>query len=51
LKANIKLATNSREIKIAPNSKEGIYVYMSWIYMWCFTLKEQKETESIFRLN
>lgn len=51
LKANIKLATCSREIKIAPNSKEGIYVYMSWIYMWCFTLKEQKETESIFRLN
>jgi hypothetical protein len=40
LKATIGSTKVSRAVKITPNSKEGIYVLMSWIYMWCFTLGE-----------
>lgn len=38
-------------IKIPPNSKEGVYVHYAWIYLWCFTLKEQDPCERFFRLN
>ena len=38
-------------IKIPNNSKEGVYVYMCWLYMWCYTLTEQDENERVFRLN
>ncbi len=40
LKATMGGTKVSRAVKITPNSKEGIYVLMSWIYMWCFTLGE-----------
>jgi hypothetical protein len=41
----------SRTIKIPKDSKEGVYVHYAWIYLWCFTLKEQDPGERIFRLN
>jgi hypothetical protein len=30
--------------------KEGTYVYITWIYVWCGTLWMQDEREKYFRL-
>jgi len=52
LKLKVSVGTKmAREVKISPNSKEGIYVHLCWIYLWCFTLGLQDEKENIFRLN
>lgn len=52
LQVQIDVQSNSsKSIYIPKDSKEGVYVHYAWIYMWCFTLKEQDPAERIFRLN
>lgn len=51
-KVQIEVYNNSsKSIYIPKDSKEGVYVHYAWIYMWCFTLKDQDPGERIFRLN
>jgi hypothetical protein len=50
-KAKLKAKTGSRDVRVSKDCKEGVFVHMAWIYMWCFTLGVQDEKENIFRLN
>ena len=44
-------AADSLQILLPTNCKEGIYVHLCWVYIWCFTLSYQDEKETIFRMN
>lgn len=50
-KAKMKAKTGSRDVRVFRDSKEGVFVHMTWIYIWCFTLGVQDDKENIFRLN
>ena len=41
------------KIYSAPGNRDpsGVYVLMSWVYMWCFTLSQQEKKEHQFRLS
>lgn len=51
LTIRVMTVKQSLEVRIPTRSKEGIYVYMCWIYMWCFTVGLQDDKEHVFRLN
>jgi hypothetical protein len=41
----------TREINIPKQSPESVYILVSWILMWCFTLSFQDANERTFRMN
>jgi hypothetical protein len=51
LKITAKQNAQRKDIKVAQGTKEAIYVHLTWIYLWCFTLSQQDEREGQFRLN
>lgn len=41
----------NRMVTIPQSSREGVYITITWIFLWCFTLQYQSESELTFRLN